>query len=333
MLKQVHLHNGSSRHYHLGGWKKQHVDTRDEAYRLKLHPGILGAATLPSTADLRSICSTPEDQGELGSCTANMFAGMVEANEIRQGAGGKAGIVVSPTKAPNITVSGAVIAADGSVSFTTTVGVASPAPNPTPTPAPAPTPPHHLVDVSRLFHYYVTRLLEGTVSEDSGATIRDTLKAGNKYGVLDEKLWPYDVSKFTTKPDTALWTTAASHKVTSYHSIADGDLTTMKTLVSSGFLVGFGFNVYAYFMSQAMAGQGVLRMPQKGEALEGGHAVAIVGYDDNMASPFDDTKGFALIRNSWGVDWGIGGYFWMPYAYLQNSKLSSDFWVIQSSPV
>jgi C1A family cysteine protease len=51
-----------------------------------------------------------------------------------------------------------------------------------------------------LFEYYATRKIEGTIPDDSGATIRDAVKTGNVYGVADETLWPYDVSKFTVNP-------------------------------------------------------------------------------------------------------------------------------------
>jgi C1A family cysteine protease len=326
MLKTYHRHDGTQHQVHLNGWKKQFVDPRDNAFRLKLHPGILGAA--PTSFDLRSICSPVEDQGDLGSCTANMLAGMVESNELRAAQTGRAGIVVSPTNStPSVTVSGVTMASDGSISFTTKVGVVAPAPSPTPapTPTPSPAPTPSFTDVSRLFQYYATRKIENTVTEDSGATIRDTLKAANKFGVLDEKLWPYDTTKFAVNPASNLWTAAATHKVTSYHSIADGDLTTMKALIASGFLVGFGFSVYSYFMTQDMAKNAFLHLPAKSETLEGGHAVALCGYDD--------AKGAFLVRNSWGANWGLAGYFWMAYDYVAKTSLASDFWVIQSSPV
>lgn len=44
---------------------------------------------------------------------------------------------------------------------------------------------------SRLFLYYNTRMIEGTISYDSGATLRNTLKSLKNYGVCAETSWPY----------------------------------------------------------------------------------------------------------------------------------------------
>ena len=62
-------------------------------------------------------------------------------------------------------------------------------------------------------------------------------------------------------------------------------------------------------------------MPSPGEGIQGGHAVMAVGYDDTA-------KRF-IIRNSWGTDWGLKGYFTMPYEYLMTENLSDDFWTIR----
>jgi C1A family cysteine protease len=311
-MKVRHYSDGTSHEVHLGGWKKQFTDPKDESFRIK-HGGLYA---LPTSCDNRVYCSPVEDQGNLGSCTANMFAGIMEYNEIKRQATG--GVVNIAATGPTVTVSGVTQDKSGNVTFTTLVS-AVPTPSPTPTPTPS------LVNVSRLFHYYATRKLEGTVSEDSGATIRDTIKAGNKYGVIDEKLWPYVVSNFATNPPSNLWATAKTHVVNSYHSIADGDVQTMKSVLSQGYLVGFGFQVYSYFLSQAMATGGFLNIPTAAESLQGGHAVVLVGYDDS--------KSAFLVRNSWGTSWGLNGYFWMHYDYVANPKLASDFWVVQSSPL
>jgi C1A family cysteine protease len=327
---RVAIHSdGSTHHRHLGGWRKQHTDQRDEEFRVKLHPGFMASA-VPASGDLRSICSPVEDQGDLGSCTANAFAALVEANEHRQAAA--RGVVVHASS-PVVTVSGIAQDSSGAVSFSAKVTpAAAPAPAPTPAPTPSPTP-GKLIDASRLFHYYATRKIEGTTSEDSGATIRDAVKAGAQYGCVDEALWPYDVSRFASNPPSSVWTAAANHKVTSYHSIADGDLLTMKSVLASGYLIEFGFNVYSYFMSQQMATYAFLDVPKSGESLEGGHAVALCGWDDTKVNPFNSKSvGAFLVRNSWG-DWGLSGYFWMSYDYVKNTKLCSDFWVVQSSPL
>ncbi|WP_048147146.1 C1 family peptidase [Pyrococcus abyssi] len=47
------------------------------------------------------------------------------------------------------------------------------------------------------------------------------------------------------------------------------------------------------------------------QAWTGGHAVTIIGYDDNTTTP--DGKGALIMVNSWGTDWGDNG-FWK-YSY------------------
>lgn len=331
MLRTLHLPDGQSQ-VHLGGWKKQLNDPRDANYSIKLHRNLLGSR--PTSADLRSICSAIEDQGSLGSCTANMFAALVEANENRR----LSKLVSPPVKAkvgakaaPVVTVGAPVVAADGSITFGTKVVIPAPEPAPSPTPSPGPA---KMVQVSRLFEYYATRKILGTINEDSGATIRDSIKAGALFGVADEAVYPYDIRKFTANPPNSVWTAASTHKVTSYHAVADGDIETMKTVLSGEvpFLVGFGFAVYDSFLTAQVAKTGLVTRPVKGESLQGGHAVTLVGYDDTKKMP-DGSVGAFLVRNSWGANWGLGGYFWMAQNYVADVSLCNDFWVVRSAPV
>ena len=62
-------------------------------------------------------------------------------------------------------------------------------------------------------------------------------------------------------------------------------------------------------------------MPAHTEAVVGGHAVLAVGYDDKHQ--------VFIVRNSWGPKWGQKGYFTIPYAYLTDHHLASDFWTIR----
>ena len=164
--------------------------------------------------------------------------------------------------------------------------------------------------------------MEGTVKSDAGAQLRDGVKTINKYGACSEVTWPYNISKFTVKPSKAAYDEALSNVALQYESLDGTSITNLKKALVSGFPFVFGFTVYESFESQAVATSGVVPMPSKNESCLGGHAVLCVGYDDS--------KNCVLVRNSWGVGWGLQGYFWMPYAYITNPNLASDFWVIQS---
>ena len=41
------------------------------------------------------------------------------------------------------------------------------------------------------------------------------------------------------------------------------------------------------------------------------HIIALVGWDDTM--PTAEGSGVWILRNSWGTDWGIGGYAYVAY--------------------
>lgn len=178
---------------------------------------------------------------------------------------------------------------------------------------------HKFVDLSRLFVYYGERVIENSVKSDAGAEIRDGVKVLAQTGVCTEALWPYNIAKFKYKPVKKAFTDAATRKIVEYIRVTD--LQGIKENLAAGFPVVFGFTVYSSFMSQHVADTGIMPMPKKGEQVEGGHAVLAVGYDD--------AKQMVLVRNSWGPDWGVKGYFWMPYAYISNPNLCDDMWTIR----
>ncbi len=55
-----------------------------------------------------------------------------------------------------------------------------------------------------------------------------------------------------------------------------------------------------------------------GEFIIGGHGVLVIGYDDEKEATIKGRhyRGFLECQNSWGEQYGEGGYFWLPYAYL-----------------
>lgn len=173
---------------------------------------------------------------------------------------------------------------------------------------------------SRLFIYYNTRVLEGNADKDSGATLRNTVKSINKVGLCEEQFWPYDISKFKNKPTTTSYKDAEGNKAIKYERLSRS-LYDFKSCLAAGYPFICGFSVYDSFQSREVAKTGKMPMPGPDETLLGGHAVAVVGYDDEMQC--------FIVRNSWGVKWGDKGHFYMPYEYLLKRNLSGDFWVIQ----
>lgn len=174
---------------------------------------------------------------------------------------------------------------------------------------------------SRLFIYYNERAMEGTVATDSGAMIRDGVKSIAQLGVCDEASWPYDVAKFKKKPGAACFKKAMAHQALTYRRLVQNAVQ-MKSCLASGYPFVFGFSVFESFESQVVAKTGVVPMPASSEKSLGGHAVMAVGYDD-ASQRF-------TVMNSWSDQWGMKGYFTIPYAYLADSGLASDFWTVST---
>jgi len=173
---------------------------------------------------------------------------------------------------------------------------------------------------SRLFIYYNERAIEGTVPIDAGAMIRDGIKSVASDGVCPEPEWPYDITKFARKPTAKCYADARLDRAVSYQSLIQ-DLNQMKGCLASGYPFVFGFTVYESFESDTVKKSGHAPMPKWNERPVGGHAVIAVGYDEN--------RQWFVVRNSWGLRWGMKGYFTMPYAYFIQPGLARDFWTIR----
>lgn len=173
---------------------------------------------------------------------------------------------------------------------------------------------------SRLFSYYIYREKNNCLNEDSGATIRDALKVYVKKGVCPESMWEYDTSKFTTRPSKACYTEAMDHQVLKYNRLRR--LSDMEQCIAEGYPFVAGIRIYESFQSKIVAETGIVPYPNIiNENFLGGHAVLFVGYDQALK--------LFKVRNSWGSGWGDKGYFYLPYEFVGDSNLASDFWTIK----
>jgi hypothetical protein len=147
-----------------------------------------------------------------------------------------------------------------------------------------------------------------------GTTLCTTLVAD---GCCELSLYPY-VSGKIIMPTPAQDVNAHQFALGAFHGLV-GSQTALSVLADpTPWPVMIGFTVYASFESNEVAKTGVMPMPGRRERNLGGHEVLMVGYDIGDI-PTLRPKGSlpsVLIMNSWGNDWGIDGFFWMPIQVL-----------------
>lgn len=180
---------------------------------------------------------------------------------------------------------------------------------------------------SRLQIYYDARLLEGTASIDGGAEIRDAFKAMAAQGATFETgsvSWPFIPANVTVRPPAVVYAAALKDRALSYQTVAQ-DINQIRGCLADGHPFVFGFTVFESFESDHVAATGRVPMPSGDDAPIGGHAVLAIGYDD--------TDRNMLVRNSWGAGWGIKGNFLLPYEYVINPNLASDFWTLRTAGI
>lgn len=179
---------------------------------------------------------------------------------------------------------------------------------------------------SKLFAYYTAREMDGndSINKDVGATIRSVMKGLAEKGVCYEETWPYDQRKFAVKPPEKAYLEAKAlvDRMWGFEYMRVNNLTELKSALALGYPVTFGFSTPEIFSSPKF--NTFLRLPGPKDKMNGGHAVVAVGYEDRVSEPY------VWVRNSWGKEWGINGYFKMTQDWFDSPyRLVSDMWVIR----
>jgi len=178
------------------------------------------------------------------------------------------------------------------------------------------------ISLSPQFVYYNERLLEGATGLDSGTYMSDGLRVLETYGACKLSLCPYNEADLYTKPSDAAYADGATRKAIDTDRIDQTQKAVLTTLAAK-YPIAFGFLAYDSFESPEVATTGIVPMPDTDkDTVLGGHAMLMVGYDLK--------KQLFLVRNSWGPDWGINGYCWMPFAYILNPNMANSFYTVDS---
>lgn len=176
------------------------------------------------------------------------------------------------------------------------------------------------VQPSRLYMYWFARFVENPDIDfnDSGVSLRSILASIHTYGICEESAYPYNVNMSKMKPSNKCIRSATPNTRDFKYLSIDLNVTLIKQCLYSGLPIIFGMNVYESFESESVSRTGLVPMPGTNEVLLGGHVALMVGYDE--------AKRCFIVMNSWGLNWGDKGYFYLPYEYLVHM---SDLWTIK----
>ena len=152
---------------------------------------------------------------------------------------------------------------------------------------------------------------------DEGSQLRDIFDVLDKDGCASLAEMPYSDKDLTSAPSEKAVARAANYKaryIGCLFSSGKVDVEALKTYlaeVKQPFAIGI-----LVFTDFPKSGQKIdkdfvydLTVPAIKANLRGGHAIAIVGYDD-------DKKAFRMV-NSWGPEWADGGFLWLSEAFVK----------------
>lgn len=171
-------------------------------------------------------------------------------------------------------------------------------------------------------------------SKDEGSSLRGALKGWHKHGACAAALWKtgVDMPPAPKKAADDWWLDAVKRPLGAYYRIDRKQIADIHAALNEVGIVYASADTHRGWDDGADGGAGVGKAgalkkrpasfddvfvipPNKGG--DGGHAFAIVGYDE---------RGF-LLQNSWGTDWGSYGYAILTYDdWLDNAM---DCWVAQ----
>ena len=158
------------------------------------------------------------------------------------------------------------------------------------------------VDLSRMYLYHAMRELEGTVQSDQGAYPRDIGRALLNTGVCKESTWGYSADHLMAAPTTAADTEAAMLKIVSYEYLPGG-LADIKNAIAQGIPVLLTIEIH----------QGIYNQTGAWQTHNWDTSTPIMGYHEVLVIGYDDASKRLLAENSWGPDYGDGGFFGIPY--------------------
>jgi len=172
------------------------------------------------------------------------------------------------------------------------------------------------IKLSQRFIYHNIKKLSGIWSTE-GDFLRNGFKALEKWGVCLEETYPY--KKFNDwkdyakpEPPQEAYKEAKKYKIKNYYRVEPNLDDIRSAIYKNKAPIGVSMAWYKSYYSEKDDGY----LPTPGDNKYGGHALIIVGWENNKL----------WFRNSHGTDYGYRGYFYIPFNELNKHELW-DCWV------
>jgi hypothetical protein len=156
--------------------------------------------------------------------------------------------------------------------------------------------------VSPRMLYEMARLYDEWDGEDyEGSSCRGAMKGWHKHGVCTENFWPYQPGGPRQPPANGWNVDAARRPLGAYYRVDAKSVVDMQAAIAEVHAIYASARVHEGW--ELGTSKELPVIPFSGRHETGGHAFAIVGYDET---------GF-IVQNSWGPGWGLRGFAVLSY--------------------
>lgn len=173
-------------------------------------------------------------------------------------------------------------------------------------------------DLSEEFLHWAAKRRDGLPQQAEGTTLAAAARALAEAGQPPEAAWPYDerrdqwAASYCPPPGAEA---AARTRRLAGGTALEPTAAAVRAALVAGQAVLLGVRLFATWHRPGPGGR--IERPAPDAPALGGHAVLVVGYQAGA-----DGERF-VVRNSWGADWGDGGYGYLSYDYIDRYGLQA----------
>lgn len=177
------------------------------------------------------------------------------------------------------------------------------------------------LDLSAMWIYKRAKLYDYWGGEDyEGTSISGACEALRRDGACLESFYPYNATTEEVSPLNGASEDANKRKIKGYFNIRIAEVEKVKALIMRESMA-FSMNIHAKFYEANSTGI----VPSEGyteSKFNGGHAMALTGW-----KTIDGVLHWELM-NSWGENWGDGGFVYVPHEICNGSATSRCYYLV-----